>query len=287
MITLQAQADGIRVEQWCEGPAVYLDHWAWRRISEDVSLAMTFARALGVSGGTLAMSWLNLVEFCRVTDPEQRRKADALLDQVLPRVFFLDPDFFKVIGAENRMLAGSSPEAPHSDSASLKGFVKLNLLRPGSLELLPPQRLFQLIPDTGIATKFDEFADLVVAKIRSMQEEHVRDKGFRRLVRRPPRGPTVQRGTRFLARELLGAFFEPGARLDRSDAIDVCHAVVAVAYCDVALLDGRWVAQVEKARKRLSEVGMSFPVAQVFSERGGGLGDFLHRLTAIPKAPGH
>jgi len=64
VITLKAQVGGIRVEQWCEAPTLYLDHWAWKRISEDGSLAAAFANTVAGSGGTVAMFWLNLVEFC-------------------------------------------------------------------------------------------------------------------------------------------------------------------------------------------------------------------------------
>jgi hypothetical protein len=280
VIQFIAQADGVRVEQWCEGPTVYLDHWAWRRISEDPSLAQEFAMALARARGTLAMSWLNLIEFAKVTDTEQRRKADALLDQILPSVFFVNLNFFSVIGDEDRILGGGVPEMLHSDLPTLRGFAKLNLLRPDSLQLLPPQQLFRIVTDAGIVAMFEGFAASLVRHIRSMQKDYAEDPGFRRAVRNPPRGLPIQRGTRYVAREIIGAFFKEGARVNQNDAVDTCHVVVPVAYCDFVLLDGRWLAEVEKARARFTRKGMSFPMAEVFSERKNGLKRFLEALAA-------
>lgn len=284
MISFSTHSEGIEVTQWCEEPTVYLDHWAWRKISEDAALASNFATALEKVGGTLALSWLNLVEFCRVTDSEQRRKADALLNTISPRIFFINPDFFQVIEAENRILAGGPLNPPHSDPVSLKGFIQLGLLRPNALSLLPPRRLFQIAPETDVAEKFDDFAEFAVSRICALREEHTKRPEFRRLVRGTLRGSAIQHGTRFIARELLSGFFRENARLNANDAIDICHAIVAVSYCDLVLLDGRWVPQIERSRKRFRQVGMSFPVARVFSERDDGLEQSLRILPQIAKA---
>ena len=52
----------------------------------------------------------------------------------------------------------------------------------------------------------------------------------------------------------------------------------AVAYCDYVLLDGHWATQVEQARKRITDGGLSFPMAKVFSEKNDGIKNFFKRL---------
>jgi hypothetical protein len=278
VITFAAVEVGIRVEQWCKGPTVYLDHWAWRRISEDPGLASAFASGLAAIRGTVAMSWLNLVEFAKVSYLQQRRKADWLLDQILPNVFFVDLDFFKVAEAEDSLLGGGVPEPPHSDLASLRMFAKLNLLRTDTLELLPSQRLFETMAQTGIEAKFDAFADSIVQRVRSMQRDYASNAEFRGLVKELPKSAPMQRGTRLIAREVLRGFFTDCQTVTKNDAVDVCHVIVPTAYCDFVLLDGRWEEQVERARKRFKKAGLVFPIARTYSERRGGLARFIRDL---------
>jgi hypothetical protein len=276
---------GVRVEQWCDAPTVYLDHWALRRISESAALARAFSVTLKARGGTLALSWLNLVEFSKLTDAKQAAQADALLDEVKPRLFFLNPDFFKVIGEEDRLQAGGPPSAPHADQVSLRFFAKHNLLKPGALELLPKQNLFQLSQKAGVVAKFETFADGIVARIESLRQDYRANRDFSLAVKRVPKGKPIQRGTWFVAREVLGALLvDTDSKVNRHDAVDACHAIVPASYCDFVLLDRRWKALVERARRRFAEGGLSFQVAKVYSESG--LQDFLAELGSVGGAAG-
>jgi hypothetical protein len=280
MITFVAYKDvGMKIDQWCVPPTVYLDHWAWRRIFDSTSLAADFSRILKAKGGTLAVSWLNLIEFSKVTDAKQAASADALLDHVLPHVSFVNPNFFTVIEKENKLQAGGDPTAPHADPVFLKFFAKHNLLKSHSLKLLPEQNIFQLVQLTGVGAGFMEFANKLVSRIETLRVDYKINREFSRLVRRVPQGQPIQRGTRFIARELLGTFLrDSSGKLDRNNAIDVCHAIVPVAYCDFVLLDKRWATHVEQARKRIIQGGLQFPIAQVFSERENGIAKFLQQL---------
>jgi len=47
--------------------------------------------------------------------------------------------------------------------------------------------------------------------------------------------------------------------------MDFFHAVVPVAYCDYALLDTHWAAQVARARSRFKRTSVNVPLATVFS----------------------
>lgn len=280
MITFTAYKDvGLRVDQCCVPPTVYLDHWAWRRISESELLTEQFSSSLKSRGGTLALTWLNLIEFSKVTDNNQAFKADALLDKILPHVSFLNPNFFSVINEEDKLQHGGEPTAPHADLVTLKYFAKHNSMKANTLELLPKQNLFRLVQATGTANRFEKFADLIICQIERLRSECAKNKEFFRAVKRVPKGQPIQRGTRFIARELIGSLLrDKNVQIDRHHAVDVCHAIVSVAYCDFALLDGHWTTQVERARKRIMAGGLSFPIARVFSERANGITKFLQEL---------
>jgi hypothetical protein len=279
MIELSISNEGVNVDHRFVSPTVYLDHWAWRKISESDMLTNRFSNALKSRGGTLAISWLNLVEFSKVTDEQQTCKADVLLDKILPQVFFLNPDFFKVVEQEDKLLAGGGPITLHADTELLKGFAKLNLLKSNSLKLLSAKNIFRLVPATGIAGRYDGFADSIINHIESLRQKYDNNKEFRLRVNRLPKGQTIQYGTRHIANELIGSFLKnKQIKITRNHAIDVSHAVVAVAYCDYVLLDGHWATQVEQARKRITDGGLSFPMAKVFSEKAHGIERFLQEI---------
>jgi hypothetical protein len=280
MIEIAATAGrSLKMEQWCAGPTIYFDHWAWRKISESSLLANRFSNALNAREGTLTLSWLNLVEFSKVTDRRQTVKADALLDQILPRVFLLNPNFFKVIDVEDRLLAGGSPVPPHADFDTLKFFGVHNVSKRNSLKLFAKQNLFCLAEATQIQSEFDVFADSIVNHISSLQVAYAINPAFQLGVERTPEDKQIQRGTRFIAEELLRGFLvDQKINVDRHHAIDICHAVVPVAYCDYVLLDGHWENQVKRAEARISGRGRSIPMAKVFSEKKSGLERFLTEL---------
>src|SRR3989442_7447272 len=71
-------------------PMGYCDHFALRRISDDDARADRLVAAIKASGGSLALSWLNLGEFATVTDRAQRLRAECLIERILPAVFPLD-----------------------------------------------------------------------------------------------------------------------------------------------------------------------------------------------------
>jgi hypothetical protein len=67
-------------------------------------------------------------------------------------------------------------------------------------------------------------------------------------------------------------------KITRNHAIDLMHAIVPVAYCDLVLLDKHWQTQVERVRQRFAAVAIPVPMAKVFSERAKGIDQFLSEL---------
>lgn len=269
-----------RVEQWATPPIIYLDHWALRKLSEDDKLGARFVRGLGLRNGTLALSWLNLVEFGKVKSAEQARKAECFLDSNLPRVFFIEVEPFTVISKENGLFTAGPGAPPPADLEFLKVFAQL---KPSSPISLTAQGLFAIMQNPRVAQGFEGLANTVVSRISSLRDEHGTNPDFRSAVARLPRLQKVQKATRFLVPELVRTLLiDRGTKITRNHAIDLMHAVVPLAYCDLVLLDKHWETQVERVRSRLNKAGVCAPIAKVFSGKANGIDRFLCELAGDP-----
>ncbi len=88
MIRIEKQLNGdLKVSHGLVHPSVYLDHWAVMDFASDASLAARLREDIHRIGGTLVISWMNLIEFAKVTDRSQGGDAETFIDRFLPRVF--------------------------------------------------------------------------------------------------------------------------------------------------------------------------------------------------------
>jgi hypothetical protein len=280
VINFQNTAEVVQFTQQLIAPSVYLDHWALRVISESEILSSRLSHALKLSGGTFALSWLNVVEFTKVTDEAQRNKADLLLNSITPNVFWLNPDFWTVAKHERLAPPLAGAEAPYSDLEMAALLIANGLYRPASTQVLGPQSHFAVIQRLpGILAQYDEFADDIVAQITELRRDFDNRKEMRAAIKAPLEAPPHSPATNLIARHLIAPFLKDKLRaISRNNAIDLTHAVVPVSYCDYVLLDGQWSAMVNDLRHRLADAGVSIPIAKVFSKRGNGIEGFLAEL---------
>lgn len=266
----------LRVEQYLLPPAVYFDHWAMMHVSNDLALRSRFKKTLKARGGTLMLSWLNLAEFAKVIDRSQAEAAEALIEDVLPNIFFLEMNPFDVIKREDQLLAGGPLVAPHADTEFLKAFT---YMRSQSMHPFTARNLFTAAQNIGDESGYDALAKTVVESVEALREKMGNDKSFDALVRRLPNGPEIQRGTRYILRELAGTLLmDRSVKMNQNHGIDLVHSVVPAAYGDLVLLDGHWEAQIEKIRGRFSKAKLTVPLARVFSGRRNGIEKFLQEL---------
>lgn len=266
----------LEIKQKMQGPAVYLDHWALRRFSEKRELRDRLVKAISVRLGTLALSWINLLEFAKVTDFAQGKLAESLIDDLLPNVFFMEANPFKVIDREDILLAGGEAIAPHADSDMLRVLANIKLATP---PLLTAQGMISAIQQSGLTRNIESIGDTFVDKIEILRSEIKTNSRFSKAVYRPPTGLLIQRATRYVLKELTKSFLiDQGIPVTRNQALDFYHAVVAVSYCDFVLLDGHWQAQVERMKVQFSKAGMTYPLAKVYSERNNGVESFLSQF---------
>lgn len=284
MLTISTDDHGRLVAtQRDSSPTVYLDHWALRELSTTPALAERFVAALKQRNGTLALSCTNLMEFCNVTDDQQAKQAEELLEASLPHVFFVEMDPFLVQKREDELLRGGPPRPPHEDREL---FTTVFRLKPQSVSVFTARALFDGVR-SGIGRQADELADTIVQQVTKLRIEHESDSAFQATLKRPATLQRIQRGTRLVLRELLrGLVLDRSTSLSRNHALDFLHAVVPVAYCDFVMLDKHWEDQVRRMRERLTSASIDTPLARVLSKRSGGLQALVEALesaTALPR----
>lgn len=242
-------------------PCVYLDHWALRNLSQDTASSDRFTKGLKDRGGTLSLSWLNLVEFTGVTDNRQIDMADRLVEQIAPNIVFIALDPWLVISNEDAAIKKNLRHGDWLDKLIFEAFV--NMPRDG-LSPISTRGLFrQYTPGTRLT---ENLAATFLEKIQKAREQYSTDKNAQRMVNKPPKGSHIYPATRFLIPELLRVLIKnPAQKLTINDASDFLHSVVPLAYCNYVLLDAHWATQAKAAADRLRKVGHVEKIALTFS----------------------
>jgi hypothetical protein len=272
------ESGSLRLTQHGPPPTVYLDHWALRAFSEVEELAARFIPVLKARGGTLALSWVNLLEFSKVTSREQASLAENFIEEILPRVFFIECNPSTVIEREDQLLAGGPPVAPHGDPEFLREFARL---KPTSPKPFTSRDLFSIMADRDRAARMDKLADVFVGRVEALRDKLSSDPSFHSILGKRATEAPIQVGRRDILRELVrGLLVDRQTKISRNHAIDWFHAVVPIAYCDLVLVDKYWQEQADRVRSRFARAGMRVPMAEVFSKSKDGIERFLQQLTA-------
>lgn len=276
-VTIESGGDP-RLWMKMEPPAVYLDHWALREISESDDHRDRFLDGLHSSGGTLCVSCVNQLEFIRTESEVSQQQGERLLQDALPQIFFIQPDPWVVIEQEAATGSGGDLRPPQGDAELLQEWISVEHHDEGpELQL---NAVFTGIQEPELATDLRELQDTFVARVSALKRSVSEDSALAAAAKRTRPGPGSGAATRALTPELL-RFFVLGAAdelVHPNHALDFLHAVVPVAYCDLVVLDGHWEAQAHEACLRLSEARHRAPFADVFSKRREGLNRFLDEL---------
>jgi hypothetical protein len=159
---------------------VYLDHWALRRFSGDARLASRLRVVLHDSGGTVALSWLNLVEYATVSNSEQRREAEKFVEGFLPAIFRIDTN----VPAVDKRESLHDP-LPHADPALALMFVNAEELRG---QPFTATGLFERLYDEGLARTKDRLAAIIQGRLESLRLAYSEDSVLREAVGRAALG---------------------------------------------------------------------------------------------------
>jgi len=265
---------------------VYFDHWAHARFSRDRQLGERFATILHARQGTLALSILNLAEFSGLTDLSQANAAESFLESLLPRLFFINFLPAEVVAGEVERWTGRTVQNPAGD---------LTLLRQFGLPMSEGRGPFHArgLLSTVVRQR-SHVQDLMAGLVNRVTADYAQyrkthppgSRLTKKISSQLSNMVNLPRATEALRIALIEQQFGEGkAEIHPHDAIDMLHTVVPVAYCQFVLLDGRWCDLVERARKRLTNAGIT-RLARVYSERRNGLNAFLDALEAYTPEAG-
>jgi hypothetical protein len=270
MITLHyAPGDKLRAEQSASMPLVYLDQWAYMSFAKDHKQLQRFVDEIVQSEGTLAFSMLNFYELSQLSDLDQLGRIENLFELIWPRLAFLNSDPTEVVENENKLLRGTTNQAPHLDDWMLNKFVEL--YRPGVDSLDPKGFLLQL-RNPGMAVGFKRAYSLLVESIKATVEKircmYQRDDSARTEVRSSPRGEAVRHPTRYIFEQAVYDIAKGNFNThDPTEVADFLHMVVPVSYCSLVLLDKSWTERARRVQNSVRNAGLLTHDAAVFSPK--------------------
>lgn len=270
--------DRIHIRQSFDSPTVYLDHWAIRRFSDDISLQKRFVRALQTKKGTLLLSTLSLFEFSRISDERHFGDTETFLDRLLPNIYLSDFDLEKQLKQEQSTPNTTKLYWPSTDHAQI---YYLTRLAENSSRDFTMKGYYKLTRKNK--TKLSELMQNVANNIVNRTQNIRSDTELANAAKTFPPRSDRQR-TNIILTELIRNFIlDPTIQMTENDAIDFLHASVSVNCCDYVLLDGPWTERVANMSRRIKRAGINMPIARCFSERRNGLEKFMVALEVFEK----
>lgn len=272
-VRFEINSGKLQVVQSFDFPAVYLDHWAIRRLSSDTTLSARFLRALKASGGSLVVSHVNLAEITGADDPRHADEIAAFLESVLPNIYFAMFDVQKSIDQE---------KTPRDINIRLRAVPDLDLLlevakqRPDDFQLFTITGVIKVIAAhrDHLKAVWTESNQALADHINSVRSNAETLKQVRKFRDHPIHVPTLA-----VMQELLRPIFlDKFLLINQNDAGDIHHAITSITYCDYVLLDRKWEELYGRMVRRFSELDLHIRLAKVFSERRQGLELFLKEL---------
>lgn len=275
-ISFAVDGDYVVWTQQFASPTVYLDTYAIREISESTQLTTRFAEAIKRKNGTWLLAPLSMGEFAVFKDPRHCAQAEILLAQVVPHIYLFET---KPLSEEGD--GGLSQRSrPRPDAKNLDWFSQ-RFCQVGSLQDVF-QGMFQLVHDRR--EEMLECLNGAALPIKATFERYRQAESYRANAKAAPLGNGRSRQF-VIAGELSRDFvLDINANISRNDALDFMHAVDAVDYCDLVLLDKAWERRVNGLRKRIAEEGVDMPVARCFSKSNNGIETFLDAIERWPEA---
>ncbi|MDH5821549.1 hypothetical protein QFW77_00880 [Luteimonas sp. RD2P54] len=258
-------------------PTVYLDTFAIRAIAESDERSARFAQNLKTRNGTWLLAAVSMGEFARFADPRHVERAERLLAQVVPHIylFLSDP-------ADARPSRGNTDPArrslPPADRRNMNYFSRKWAQTQSFPETF--RGMFQVVHENR--DRMVEILDEVAARLVASLAHHRQMEPYRRKAKaaRPDDGRTRQQ---IISGELLRELMlDPNASITANEAVDLMHAVDAVDYCDLVLIDKAWERRVNALHQRIADTRIAMPVARCFSMRNGGIEQFLDAIERWP-----
>lgn len=276
-ISFEPDGDDVVWRQTFDHPAVYLDIFAIRHISKSPELIKRFAEAINRKDGTWMFAPSTVSEFARFSDGRHSTQADELLQAVLPNIYLAHPEAEEGWG-EGSFEDDADRPLPAADTRNMDFFSRKFAQTEDATQAL--LGLFAMLHEHRIKMSdvLDEVADRFIQSIVVNRQ----DSAFRAAAKASrPDGirPRIKIISGALMRDWI---LDVNSTIDRNDAMDFSHALNAVNYCDLVMLDASWERRVHALRQSIADSGIPMTVAQCFSLRQDGMERFLTALEAWP-----
>lgn len=278
-ITFERDGDDVLWRQTFERPAVYLDIFAIRHIAKSLELTQRFAEAIKSSQGTWMFTPITVSEFARFSDGTHSTEADALLRAVLPNIHLALPEAGDGWGEGNFEDDADRP-VPAADEPNMDFFARKFAQTGDAVEAL--QGVFSMLHEHRgqMSEVLNEVADRFIQCV-----ETIRTNDTYRTNAKASRPDGVRSRVKIISGALMRDWIlDVNSTIDKNDALDFSHAVNAVNYCDLVMLDGAWERKVNALRKSIDDSKISMTVARCYSLRLDGMERFLAALESWPRS---
>lgn len=264
MMRLDIDISGSRTAgQQMTSPCVYLDNCALTDIAENLGLRRRFQEVLTRRAGTLAISWLNLLELSGITESKQLEAVAEFLDEIsYEHIFFIDVLPERVISREDDLLQGRRGPAPHVDDDMLRIFVTIHR------ESVHPLSFREFIPlwrQDKLAHMAQGFLVEVNDNLKAARDRAKLDTKLQARLKEIPKGRNLPCATRYIVVEALRTMAREGIQMTSNHWRDAFHMIVPIAYCDLVVLDRAWAAKAKQVIARLQRFHKA-AMAQVFAK---------------------
>lgn len=254
-------------------PIVYLDTWALIDISQDAILRERFTSIMSNRKGTLRLSASNLVELLKLTD-------DGQIESILSMIGSIDAGFInvnpkEVINRENNILADKPLTSNPSQELDLIYAYLVAHNWPEKWSISDVVRtVLENSSNDSFRQSYDQFALKMGTFIHPVRtdDEYLKKSKARSIATRK-KGKVYDAATRELLQLGIDFIFQNKTMaMPAKEWHDFYHAIVPIAYCDIVLLDKRWVTF-------LSQTGLSFPDIALNFDRSS-IEQFLYELAS-------
>lgn len=276
-ISFESDGDDFIWRQTFDRPAVYLDVFAIRAISKSAELTQRFASVLKAKGGTWMFAPSTVSEFARFSDEKHSAEADELLRAVLPNIYLAHPEAEEGWG-EGSFDDDADRPIPEADERNMDFFSRKFARTEDATQAL--LGLFAMLQEHRIKMSdvLDDVADRFIHSIVVNRQ----DQAFRAAAK-ASRPDGIRSRIKIISGALMRDWIlDLNSTINRNDAMDFSHALNAVNYCDLVMLDASWERRVNALRRDIVESKIPMTVAQCFSLREDGMERFLNTLENWP-----
>ena len=217
-------------------PLIYLDHWAFRHLSDN---PFSRKRILGVfrKKGTLLFSWTNVLEVSE-NSGSSLKAIQSFLNEIGKHWFPVEFNPFEVIRREKEFTSGKTN--PCLASGFLEAYYPH--ISDGLLSL---STVCDLIQDSAFnpvyRQEMENVKEEILRTFYSWRSESLKRDGVSE--RFDPDSPTI-----YVVERLRYLIQKESFKIEANDALDFLHAAVPLAYGDFVLLDKHWADLAQKLK---------------------------------------